>query len=104
VERSYVAKYPGDAGNAIKAIAKELLDRLAAANGAVAASAPAAPAPPAIETIVRCGAAWLRFRDGTARFGELSFFRAHYPRPEPRRPPNAIANRLASTASSNFTR
>jgi chromosome partitioning protein len=34
VERSYVAKYPGDAGGAIKAIAQELLNRLADANKA----------------------------------------------------------------------
>jgi chromosome partitioning protein len=33
VERSYVAKYPGDSGTAIKAIAAELIARLAAANG-----------------------------------------------------------------------
>jgi chromosome partitioning protein len=32
VERSYVAKYPGDSGTAIKAIAEELLGRLATAN------------------------------------------------------------------------
>lgn len=32
VERSYVAKYPGDSGTAIKAVAQELLNRLAAAN------------------------------------------------------------------------
>src|SRR5262245_43391529 len=32
VERSYVAKYPGESGNAIKVIAEELLARLAAAN------------------------------------------------------------------------
>ena len=37
VERSYVAKYPGDSGTAIKAIAQELLDRLAAANAPGAA-------------------------------------------------------------------
>jgi chromosome partitioning protein len=37
VERSYVAKYPGDSGNAIKAIAGELLTRLAAANAPGAA-------------------------------------------------------------------
>jgi len=42
VERSYVAKYPGESGNAIKAIAEELLSRLAAANAAGAAPAPAA--------------------------------------------------------------
>jgi chromosome partitioning protein len=53
VERSYVAKYPGDCGTAIKAIAKELLDRLAAANGAVAASTAAAAAPAAAETFIR---------------------------------------------------
>jgi chromosome partitioning protein len=41
VERSYVAKYPGDSGSAIKAIAEELLGRLAAANapGVVPSSA-----------------------------------------------------------------
>src|SRR5262245_16060099 len=42
VERSYVAKYPGDSGTAIKAMAEELLGRLATANapGAVAAPPP----------------------------------------------------------------
>jgi hypothetical protein len=40
VERSYVAKYPGDSGTAIKAIAEELLSRLADANAAGAMSAP----------------------------------------------------------------
>jgi chromosome partitioning protein len=40
VERSYVAKYPGDSGTAIKAIAEELLARLAAANAAGPMSAP----------------------------------------------------------------
>ncbi len=34
VERSYVAKYPGDTGNAVKAVCAELLSRLAAANAA----------------------------------------------------------------------
>jgi len=34
VERSYVAKYPGDTGAAIKAVCAELLARLAAANAA----------------------------------------------------------------------
>jgi len=45
VERSYVAKYPGDSGTAIKAIAEELLSRLAAANADDAAPAPASAAP-----------------------------------------------------------
>jgi chromosome partitioning protein len=42
VERSYVAKYPGDSGGAIKAIAEELLSRLAAANSGGTPSAAAA--------------------------------------------------------------
>ena len=37
VERSYVAKYPGDSGASIRAIAEELLGRLAAANAPDAA-------------------------------------------------------------------
>jgi chromosome partitioning protein len=41
VERSYVAKYPGDSGTAIKAIAEELLGRLAEANAPGAALKPA---------------------------------------------------------------
>jgi chromosome partitioning protein len=40
VERSYVAKYPGDSGTAIKLIAEELLTRLTAANAAGASPAP----------------------------------------------------------------
>jgi chromosome partitioning protein len=43
VERSYVAKYPGDSGTAIKAIAEELLGRLAQANAPGAALKPALP-------------------------------------------------------------
>ena len=43
VERSYVAKYPGESGTAIRALCQELLARLAAAN----ANAPAASPPPA---------------------------------------------------------
>jgi chromosome partitioning protein len=39
VERSYVAKYPGDSGQAIRAVAEELIGRLKAAN-AVAAPQP----------------------------------------------------------------
>jgi chromosome partitioning protein len=42
VERSFVAKYPGDSGTTIRSLAQELLDRLAAANGS-ASSAPSAP-------------------------------------------------------------
>jgi chromosome partitioning protein len=44
VERSYVAKYPGDSGTAIKAIAEELLARLAAANAPGTPRAAPAPA------------------------------------------------------------
>jgi chromosome partitioning protein len=45
VERSYVAKYPGEAGNSIKAIAQELLTRLAAANAEGAPPAARAAVP-----------------------------------------------------------
>jgi chromosome partitioning protein len=45
VERSYVAKYPGESGTAIRAVCQELLNRLAAANAA--SPAPAASPPPA---------------------------------------------------------
>jgi chromosome partitioning protein len=44
VERSYVAKYPGDSGQAIRAVAEELINRLKAAN-AVAAPPRAAAKP-----------------------------------------------------------
>ena len=44
VERSYVAKYPGDSGQAVRAVAEELINRLKAAN-AVAAP-PRAKDPP----------------------------------------------------------
>jgi chromosome partitioning protein len=47
VERSYVAKYPGDSGTAIKAIAEELVTRLAAANGGATTPSAAPPAGPA---------------------------------------------------------
>jgi chromosome partitioning protein len=40
VDRSFQAKYPGDAGAAVRAVAEELLARLAAANAAVAAQNP----------------------------------------------------------------
>jgi chromosome partitioning protein len=46
VERSYVAKYPGESGAAIKLIAEELLSRLAAANAAGAKAAPMSNSPP----------------------------------------------------------
>jgi len=44
VERSYVAKYPGDSGTAIKAIAEELLGRLATANAPTVPTSGAASA------------------------------------------------------------
>ena len=43
-DRSYAAKYPGEAGRAIRALAQELLDRLAETSGVQAASA-SAPSP-----------------------------------------------------------
>jgi chromosome partitioning protein len=42
VERSYVAKYPGDSGQAIRAVAEELINRLKAANAVAAPPRPAA--------------------------------------------------------------
>jgi len=36
VERSYVAKYPGDSGQAVRAVAEELINRLKAANAVAA--------------------------------------------------------------------
>jgi chromosome partitioning protein len=45
VERSYVAKYPGDSGTAIRAVAEELLARLAAANAAGASPPEHSPSP-----------------------------------------------------------
>jgi chromosome partitioning protein len=52
VERSYVAKYPGDSGTSVRALCQELVTRLAAANASASAAAPGsqpamAPAPPA---------------------------------------------------------
>ena len=47
VERSYVAKYPGESGTAIRALCQELLNRLAAANANAAAAAPRPAASPA---------------------------------------------------------
>ncbi len=44
VERSYVAKYPGDSGHTIRAVAEELIGRLQVANAAAAARAQAAAA------------------------------------------------------------
>ena len=49
VERSYVAKYPGDSGSSIKAVCQELLDRLAASNAQRASSPAANPPTPAPE-------------------------------------------------------
>ena len=45
VERSYMAKYPGESSVAIRAVCQELLNRLEAANAA-SASPPAAAPPP----------------------------------------------------------
>jgi chromosome partitioning protein len=46
VERSFVAKYPGESGTAIRAVAQELINRLNAANAAGAApSRPTSAAP-----------------------------------------------------------
>jgi chromosome partitioning protein len=56
VERSYMAKYPGESGTAIRALSQELLSRLAAANASAPDKAvqppPAAPAheAPAVES------------------------------------------------------
>src|SRR5262245_29801574 len=47
VERSYVAKYPGDSGQAIRAVAEELINRLKAANAVAAPPPVAAKAQPA---------------------------------------------------------
>jgi chromosome partitioning protein len=48
VERSFVAKYPGDSGVTIRALCKEIVTRLAAAGAAPAASPPIdRSAPPA---------------------------------------------------------
>jgi len=43
VERSYVAKYPGESGGAIRSVAEELIGRLKAANATVAAAKPQPP-------------------------------------------------------------
>lgn len=42
IERSYQAKYPGEAGQAVRAFAEEVVARLAAANG-IAVESPAGP-------------------------------------------------------------
>jgi chromosome partitioning protein len=47
VERSYVAKYPGESGTAIRAVAEELISRLKAANAALAAKPQGPTAKPA---------------------------------------------------------
>jgi hypothetical protein len=47
VERSYMAKYPGESSVAIRAVCQELLNRLDAANASAAAANPSpSPAPP----------------------------------------------------------
>jgi hypothetical protein len=46
VERSYMAKYPGDSSVAIRAVCQELLSRVAAANAATSASPAPDPTPP----------------------------------------------------------
>jgi chromosome partitioning protein len=43
VERSYVAKYPGESGTAVRALCQELVNRLAAANANATAAAPGPP-------------------------------------------------------------
>jgi hypothetical protein len=52
VERSYMAKYPGESGAAVRALAQELLARLAAANANAPSRPPPEPpaaAPPTVE-------------------------------------------------------
>ncbi len=49
IERSFMAKYPGESSVAIRAVCQELLNRLAASNASTSASSttpPAAAAPP----------------------------------------------------------
>jgi chromosome partitioning protein len=47
VERSYVAKYPGESGIAMRGVCQELITRLAAADAVAAKASPApAPSPP----------------------------------------------------------
>ena len=49
IERSFMAKYPGESSLAIRAVCQELLNRLAASNASASASSttpPAAAAPP----------------------------------------------------------
>jgi chromosome partitioning protein len=49
VERSYMAKYPGESSVAVRAVCQELLNRLDAANAtAESASPPVAPSAPPI--------------------------------------------------------
>ena len=52
VERSYVAKYPGESGTAIRLIAEELLARVAAANAPGAKPPVASNTPPSFVTPV----------------------------------------------------
>jgi chromosome partitioning protein len=46
VERSYVAKYPGDSGTAVRALCQELLTRLAGTHANAPAASPPSAAPP----------------------------------------------------------
>jgi hypothetical protein len=48
VERSYMAKYPGESSVAIRAVCQELLNRLEAANANAASASPPAAAPPPV--------------------------------------------------------
>jgi chromosome partitioning protein len=46
VERSYMAKYPGESSVAIRAVCQELLSRVAAANAATSSPPALDPSPP----------------------------------------------------------
>ena len=48
VQRSYMAKYPGDAGKSMRELAKELLTRMEASNAAIKPAPAAAAASPAV--------------------------------------------------------
>jgi len=48
VERSYMAKYPGESSVAIRAVCQELLARLDAANAREASASPASASSPAV--------------------------------------------------------
>jgi chromosome partitioning protein len=46
VERSYMAKYPGESSAAVRAVCQELINRLAAANEATGSDTASSPQPP----------------------------------------------------------